>query len=208
MRHAKRRTRLNLTQAERKAFIMNQCCSILKYQRIITTYSKAKVVRSTVERILSLARDDTLGNRRKVFQVLNDHILVKRVFEKFGPLFKERNGGYTRLLRFKRRRGDNASLVIFELTNRLPEEKPVVKEKKEKKTPTAQQVVPAKEKPQEKEAIIKEKPKPKPEKAKPPLKIEERPKPPLREIPKEKKEKRRGRFLGGISKFFRRKQEL
>ncbi|MBU2541864.1 MAG: 50S ribosomal protein L17 [Candidatus Omnitrophica bacterium] len=199
MRHAKKRTRLNLTEGERKSLILNQCRSIFKYQRITTTYSRAKVVAPAVERIISLARVDNLTNRRRVFQKLKDHALVKKLFIEFAPLFKERNGGYTRILRLSRRRGDNANLVIFELIKRLPEKKSPPKAKKEEKAVTQEkvqapkQVTPPKEKPKAPPTAKEEKP------------LKQKPTPAVKELPKDKK--KGGKFFGGIGKIFRRKQE-
>jgi large subunit ribosomal protein L17 len=202
MRHAKKRSRLGRTVGERNSLILNLCRALLINQRIITTCAKAKVVRPVAERIFSLARTDALHNRRQVFALLNDHTLVEKVFEKFAPLFKGINGGYTRIIRLNRRRGDNAFLVIFELTKQLPEEKPKVHEKKAAAKPAE----PAHEKPQKKE----EHPKPElerrpvtEEKVKP---VEPKVKPPKQDTTKIKQEKKPG-ILGGMGKIFRRKQE-
>lgn len=218
MRHAKRRTRLSLTTSERKALIMSQCRAIFEYQRITTTHSKAKLTRPFVEKIITLAKTDTLQNRRRVFRTLNDHVMVKRVFEKIAPLFEANNGGYTRILRLKRRRGDNALLAIFELVNRLPEEKRVVKdkEKEEQKPVAAEDIKPAEIKPEEKSKLkLKLKDKPQPKKVEPSPKAKEEkevkkmpePKPPLKEKEKKLPEKKRGKFLGGIGRLFKRKQK-
>lgn len=208
MRHAKKRSRINRTRGEMRSLLLNQCRAIFEHQRIITTLAKAKVVQPVVEKIITLAKHDNLNNRRLVFQQLNDHIMVKEVFEKFAPLFKDVNGGYTRIIKLKNRRGDNALMVIFELTKRLAEEKPVVsKEKKEKKPRQTQEVAGEELKQQAKET-----PKPAPHEKKTPesekpkeKQPEKKFKPPLKD--KDMHEPKGDKFLGGISKMFRRKQE-
>lgn len=207
MRHAKKRSRINRTRGEMRALLLNQSRSMFEHQRIITTYAKAKVVQPVVEKIITLAKHDNLNNRRLVFQQLNDHIMVKEVFEKFAPLFKDVNGGYTRIIKLRNRRGDNALMVIFELTKRLAEEKPVVtKAKKEKKPKVTQEAAGEELKQQEKEVPASAHQEKKAETEKP---IEKHPekkfKPPLKE--KDKHEPKGDKFLGGISKMFRRKQE-
>lgn len=207
MRHAKKRSRINRTRGEMRALLLNQSRSIFEHQRIITTLAKAKVVQPVVEKIITLAKHDNLNNRRLVFQKLNDHIMVKEVFEKFAPLFKDVNGGYTRIIKLKNRRGDNALMVIFELTKRLAEEKPVAtKEKKEKKPKQIQESAGEASKQQEKEAPASAPQETKAEVEKPKEKHPEKKfKPPLKEH--EKHEPKGDKFLGGISKMFRRKQE-
>lgn len=213
MRHAKKRSRINRTRGEMRSLVMNQCRSIFEYQRIITTYAKAKVVRPVAEKIISLAKADNLSNKRKVFAILNDHALVKHIFEKIAPLFKDSHGGYTRIIKYKNRRGDNALLVIFELTKKLVEDKPAPKEKKEKKPKTATE--PVSEAGKHEEAEI-HKPgaqeKKKHEHEKPATYKEEKHpekkfKPPVKDIEKDKHEQKGDKFLGGIGKMFRRKQE-
>jgi large subunit ribosomal protein L17 len=195
MRHAKKRTRLNLTQGEMKGMILNLTRSLFKYQRITTTQQKAKVARSVIERILSIAKQDTLHNRRKIFKKVNDHELVKKIFEKYAPLFNGITGGYTRILRLRRRRGDDALLVIFEFTKKLAEEKPVDKEKKEKKEKVVKQATPAaSEKIEETEKV------------KGPTLIEKKERPPVKRAEKKEGKKQPG-FMGGVGKFFRPKQE-
>ncbi len=195
MRHAKKRSRINRTRGEMRALLLNQSRSMFEHQRIITTYAKAKVVQPVVEKIITLAKHDNLNNRRLVFQQLNDHVMVKEVFEKFAPLFKDINGGYTRIIKLRNRRGDNALMVIFELTKRLTEEKPVVaKEKKEKKLKATPEAAGEELKQQEAETDKSKEKHP-----------EKKFKPPLKE--KDVHEPKGDKFLGGISKMFRRKQE-
>lgn len=203
MRHAKKRSKLGRNLGQRKALIFSLCRSLFIHQRIITTQTKAKVARPFVEKILYLAKTDNLTNRRRVFQLLNDHVLVKRVFEQLAPLFKDRNGGFTRIMRFKKRRGDDAYLSIFELVKRLPEEKP---KHKEKKATASQAGTPAPEKALKKEAPAKEKIKPEDVSQKPERHPEPKPRPPKEDITKIKEDKKPG-ILGGVSKIFRRKQE-
>ncbi|MEW6008903.1 MAG: 50S ribosomal protein L17 [Candidatus Omnitrophota bacterium] len=199
MRHAKIRAKLNLNQGQRKSLTLNLSRSLFAHQRVITTVARAKVVRPVVERILSLSKTNSLNNRRRVFQILGDHALVSKLFEKLGPLFNDRSYGFTRIIHFKKRRGDDASLVIFELVKKLAEEKPKPIEKKEKKVAPAQVPI-AQEKPQKQETVLEEKIEPKKEKQKIIKKEEKKPEP-------KPKPPTPSKFLGSIGKIFRRKQE-
>ncbi len=210
MRHAKKRAKLNLNQGQRKALALNLSRSLFAHQRIITLEARAKVLRPIIEKILALSKIDSLNNRRKVFQLLGDHVLVKKIFEKLAPLFNDRNSGFTRIIHFKKRRGDDASLVIFELVKQLPKEKPKPVEKKDKKT--APVPAPASlEKPQKERPAVEEKISLKTEKPKvikkEEKKLEPKARPPKQDLEKKKESQKPSKFLGGIGKIFRRKQE-
>lgn len=171
MRHGKRRSKLGMMTAHRNAAIANIVRSLFKYQRIQTTVARAKEARRLAEKILTLAKTDTIANRRRVFSVLTDRDLVTKLFNETAPLFKTRTGGYTRIIPLGFRRGDGASLGIFELTEKKVVEK-LPKKKKEKakveaakpqevKAPAAEHKKEAKT-PAEKESKIKTLPKSKP----------------------------------------------
>jgi large subunit ribosomal protein L17 len=101
----------------------NQLSALLTHERIITTVAKAKELRPLAERMVTLARTNTIPARRKVLQTLPDKTVVRRLFDDIAPRFMERPGGYTRILRLGRRRGDGAELAIIEFVDFEPERK-------------------------------------------------------------------------------------
>ncbi len=114
MRHRVHGRKLGRTSAHRKAMTRNQLIALFTHERIITTVAKAKNLRPQAERMVTLARTGTLANRRRILSMLPDKVVVKRLFDEIAPRFAERPGGYTRILRLGRRRGDNAELAIIE----------------------------------------------------------------------------------------------
>ena len=133
MRHNRRtRERLGRTHSERKALVENLVSSLLRHQQIKTTLQKAKAARSLAERLITLGKKDTLAARRQVFSYLQDHTLTSKVFKEVAPRFKNRVGGYTRILHLQRRKGDGADLALLELTEKeiIVKEPPKGKEKK------------------------------------------------------------------------------
>ena len=137
MRHNRRtRERLGRTHSERKALVENLVSSLLRHQQIKTTLQKAKAARSLAERLITLGKKDTLAARRQVFSYLQDHTLTSKVFKEVAPRFKNRVGGYTRILHLQRRKGDGAGLALLELTEKeiIVKEPPKGKEKKRDKT--------------------------------------------------------------------------
>lgn len=117
MRHRIKTKNLSRFSSYYKATINSLAQAVVKHQRIITTKLKAKLAKRLVDRLVTWGKKaDSLAARRMAFRVLCDHALVQRLFSDIGPMFRERNGGYTRIIPYKRRRGDNAELVILELT--------------------------------------------------------------------------------------------
>ena len=104
--------------------------SVIINQKIKTTHVKAKEARRVVEKLITIAKQDTLAARRRAFAILGSKELVSRLFKEIVPLFKDRNGGYTRIIPFNFRKGDGASVVFLELTEKKVEEK--AKPKKDK----------------------------------------------------------------------------
>ena len=127
MRHRKKIKKLSRPAFQRKALIESLLRALLIYERITTTEAKAKAMRSWADKLISLAKEDTLHHRRLSFNILKDHRLVKRLFEVIGPRFKDVNGGYSRVIDLSYRKGDGAKLSILELTKR---EKMTLKSKK------------------------------------------------------------------------------
>jgi len=146
MRHRKRRTKLGRQPAHRKATIKSLTRSVILHERIKTTHAKAKEARRIVDKMIELAKDDNLAARRRAFSLLGERTIVKKLFKEIGPLFKERKGGYTRIIPFNYRKGDGASMVFLELTEKKPEEKVVKKGKKSKKVAVKDTKVPPKAK--------------------------------------------------------------
>ncbi len=135
MRHRKKTKKLSRSRAQRKALIKNLVRSLIIWEAIRTTKSKAKVIRGWIDKLIEWGKVDTLHNRRLAYRILEDHKLVKRLFTEIAPRFKDINGGYSRIIDITSRKGDGAKLSLIELTHR---EKKMKKKKREKreKTPT------------------------------------------------------------------------
>jgi large subunit ribosomal protein L17 len=114
MRHRVHGRKLGRTPAHRKALFRNQLTALFTHDRIITTVAKAKELRPVAERMVTLARTGTLSARRRVATMVQDKEIAQRLFEEIAPRFADRPGGYTRIMRLGRRRGDNAELAIIE----------------------------------------------------------------------------------------------
>jgi large subunit ribosomal protein L17 len=117
MRHRVRGRKLGRTTAHRKALFRNQLTALFTHDRIITTLAKAKELRPVAERMVTLAGTDTLPARRKVLTMVPDKEVVRRLFDEIAPRFTDRPGGYTRVMRLGRRRGDGAELAIIEFVD-------------------------------------------------------------------------------------------
>ena len=118
MRHKFSGNRLGRYTSLRKATLRDIAKSTLIHQRICTTKAKAKEARKLVERLITLGKKGTLAHKRRAFAILCDHSLVKDLFEKISHRFKDRQGGYTRIIPLSTRRGDNAHMVFLELTEK------------------------------------------------------------------------------------------
>lgn len=126
MRHKRNTQNLSRFSSYFKATIHSLAQSVIIHQRIMTTKVRAKLVRRLVDRIITLGKDvDSLSARRRAFTFLNSHSLVHKLFSEIAPMFAQKNGGYTRIIPYKRRRGDNAELVVLELSvvKDIPKEK-------------------------------------------------------------------------------------
>lgn len=118
MRHKIAGNRLSRNQTLRYATVRDLAKATLTRQRICTTKAKAKEARKLVEKLITLGKKGTLASKRKAFSILCDHSLVSDLFDKTTPRFKNRVGGYTRIINLGNRRGDNAQLVYLELTEK------------------------------------------------------------------------------------------
>lgn len=113
---------LSRTTAHRHAMTRNMVTSLFRYERITTTEAKAKEVRKAAEKLITRAKVDSVHNRRTVAKFIADEKILNKLFTEIGPRMKERNGGYTRILKLGFRQGDAADTVIFELVDyKLPD---------------------------------------------------------------------------------------
>ena len=131
MRHRLGLRKLNRTSSHRLAMLRNMAVSLLQHEAIKTTLPKAKELRRVVEPLITLAKNDSVANRRLAFNRLRDREIVSKLFNEVGPRFADRNGGYTRILKMGFRVGDNAPMAYMELTEKAaPAAEPVEEEKK------------------------------------------------------------------------------
>ncbi|MFA6855741.1 MAG: 50S ribosomal protein L17 [Treponema sp.] len=108
---------LSRTTAHRRAMSRNMVTSLFRFERITTTKSKALEVRKAAERLITRAKVDSVHNRREVAKFIQDEKILNKLFTEIGPRMKERNGGYTRVLKLGFRQGDAADVVILELVD-------------------------------------------------------------------------------------------
>jgi len=118
MRHQKSGRKLNRTSSHRKAMFQNMAVSMIMHGLIKTTLPKAKSLRGVVEPLITLAKKDSLANRRLAFNRLRDRAAVTKLFNEVGPNHAQRPGGYLRVLKCGFRAGDNAPMAIVELVDR------------------------------------------------------------------------------------------
>lgn len=130
MRHQKAFRKFGRTPAHRRALFRNLATSLFKHEKLETTVHKAKDLRSVAEKLITLAGKDNLANRRRAYSYLLDKGVVHKLFTEIGPRYEKRPGGYTRVIRTRRRPGDAAELAVIELV----EEKLAKKRKTSKKT--------------------------------------------------------------------------
>jgi large subunit ribosomal protein L17 len=114
MRHLKRTAKLGRTSEHRNMMLANLVCSLITENRVTTTVAKAKAARSVAEKMVTLAKKSNLHARRLCVARLHQEDAVKRLFKEIAPVFKDRRGGYTRIMRLNQRRGDSAQLAILE----------------------------------------------------------------------------------------------
>ena len=117
MRHLKKKHKLNRTASHRKAMLANMASSLIRYERIQTTDAKAKALRPFVEKLLTLSRRGDLHSRRLVLSRLRDKDATSRLFDEVAPRFKDRPGGYTRIVKVGYRSGDNAPISLIEFVD-------------------------------------------------------------------------------------------
>ncbi|MFA6230192.1 MAG: 50S ribosomal protein L17 [Rhodanobacter sp.] len=118
MRHQKSGRKLNRTSSHREAMFRNMAASLVKHELIRTTLPKAKELRRVAEPLITLSKIDGVANRRLAFSRLRDKEAVGKLFVELGPRYKERPGGYLRILKCGFRAGDNAPMAYVELVGR------------------------------------------------------------------------------------------
>lgn len=118
MRHRKQGRKLNRTASHRKAMFANMAASLIEHEQIVTTLPKAKELRSVVDKLITLGKRGDLHARRLAFSRIRDNEQTKKLIEVLGPRYKDRNGGYTRVLKAGFRYGDNAPMAVIELVDR------------------------------------------------------------------------------------------
>src|SRR6201995_1876531 len=118
MRHGKAHRKLGRTTAHRTAMFANMAASLIKHEQIVTTLPKAKELRPIVEKLVTLGKRGDLHARRQAIAEMRDIAMVRKLFDVIGPRYKERNGGYTRVLRAGYRYGDSAPVAVIEFVDR------------------------------------------------------------------------------------------
>ena len=124
---------LSRTTSERTALKRNMVTSLFRYERIETTKAKALEVRKMAEKMITRAKVDNVHNRRMIARDINDPAVLDKLFKEISPLFAERNGGYTRVLKTGYRLGDAADMVILELVEKTQKKEAKKEAKSEKK---------------------------------------------------------------------------
>ena len=130
MRHRLGLRKLNRTSSHRLAMLRNMIGSLLRHEVRKTTLPKAKELRRVAEPILTLGKNPSVANRRLAFARLRDREMVTKLFDELGPRYATRNGGYSRILKFGFRKGDNAPMALIELLDRPSVTQPVETEPK------------------------------------------------------------------------------
>ena len=118
MKHNITHRKLNRTSSHRKALLMNLSNALIKHEQITTTLPKAKELKPFVEKIITLGKKGDLQSRRKAIAILQDEKMTKKIFDTFADRYKDRNGGYTRIIKLRNRYGDNAPIAVIELIDR------------------------------------------------------------------------------------------
>jgi large subunit ribosomal protein L17 len=142
MRHGKVHRKLNRKPEHRRAMFANMAAALIKHEQIVTTLPKAKDLRPIVEKLVTLGKRGDLHARRQAVAELRDQAMVKKLFEVLGPRYKERSGGYTRVLKAGYRYGDSAAVAVIEFVDRDVDAKgldsgPVAEKKADESTAAA-----------------------------------------------------------------------
>jgi large subunit ribosomal protein L17 len=120
MRHGKSGRKLNRTSSHRKAMFANMAASLIKHEQIVTTLPKAKEMKPIIDKLITLGKRGGLHARRQAISQIRDAAMVAKLFDTLGERYKDRSGGYSRVLKAGFRYGDNAALAVIELVDRDP----------------------------------------------------------------------------------------
>lgn len=123
MRHRKKNRILDRNRSQRDALIISQAKSLFQHEKIVTTITKAKVLRSFVEKLITKGKKKDLTTTRYLIKKLHSPLLAKKITDVISPRYKSRNGGYTRIIKLKRRLGDNALTAKIEFVEYEQESK-------------------------------------------------------------------------------------
>ncbi|WP_119169221.1 50S ribosomal protein L17 [Algihabitans albus] len=123
MRHGNSGRKLNRTPSHRKAMFANMAAALIKHEQIVTTLPKAKDLRRVTDRLISLGKKGGLARRRQALATLRNDVLVRKLFDELSERYKDRPGGYTRVLKAGFRYGDMAPMAVIELVDRNPDAK-------------------------------------------------------------------------------------
>ena len=118
MRHGKAHRKLNRTASHRKAMFANMAAALIEHEQIVTTLPKAKDLKRVMDKYITLAKRGDMNSRRLAASRMRDEAMTKKLFDVLGPRYKERNGGYTRVLKAGFRYGDSAPRAVIELVDR------------------------------------------------------------------------------------------
>jgi large subunit ribosomal protein L17 len=155
-RHQYKGRKFSRDMGQRKALLRSLATSVILYEKVKTTLPKAKEIRPIVEKLITTAKKGDLSAIRELNKYLLDEKAAQKLISELGPLYKDRNGGYTRIVKIQNRFGDNASMAIIELldteklTRPANEEKPSTKKKEEKSAPKTKPAAKSKAKPKTK----------------------------------------------------------
>ncbi len=139
MRHMKEGRKLRRTASHRKALLRNMVSSLFEFEKIETTDAKAKELKKVADKMITWGKRGDLHARRLTLRVISNRKVVQKLFSDIAPRFKERNGGYTRIIKTGRRKGDNAPLSIIELIPQEEKKAPASGGKKEGKKKSTKQ---------------------------------------------------------------------
>ena len=142
MRHGFAGRRFNRTASHRSAMFANMAAALIKHEQIVTTLPKAKELRPIADKLVTLGKRGGLHARRQAIAQIRDVAMVRKLFDVIGPRYKERNGGYTRVVKAGFRYGDSAAVAVIEFVERDMDAKgldsgPVVAKKEEAEAPAA-----------------------------------------------------------------------
>ena len=118
MYHGRAKRRFNRTAEHRKAMFANMCNALIKHEQIVTTLPKAKDLRPVIEKLITLGKRGDLHARRQAIAQTKDVVMVRKLFDVLGPRYKDRHGGYCRVLKAGFRYGDNAPMAVIEFVDR------------------------------------------------------------------------------------------